>query len=106
MRVRRSALPTTTSDDSDIPAAAASGVTQPNAAAGIAMVNSIGNLGGFVGPSVVGWLRKGTDSYATGLLFLAAALILQAILVLTLRLAGPKPGVVEPARDLEPVPVK
>jgi len=27
---------------------------------------------GFVGPSVVGWLRKGTESYATGLLFLAA----------------------------------
>jgi MFS transporter, ACS family, tartrate transporter len=76
------------------------------AAAGIALINAVGNLGGFVGPSVVGWLRKGTESYATGLLFLAAALILQALLVLTLRLAGPKPDVAETAAELEPLPVK
>ena len=76
------------------------------AAAGIGMINAVGNLGGFVGPSVVGWLRKGTESYATGLLFLAAALTIQALLVLTLRLAEPKPDVVEAAPGLAPVPVK
>ena len=70
------------------------------------MINAVGNLGGFVGPSIVGALRKGTDSYATGLLFLAAALVVQAVLVLTLRLAGPKPYVVETPPELEPVPVK
>jgi ACS family tartrate transporter-like MFS transporter len=70
------------------------------------MINAVGNLGGFVGPSVMGWLRKGTESYATGLLFLAAALAIQALLVLTLRLAEPKPGRVEAAPGLEPVPVK
>jgi len=42
------------------------------AAGGIALVNSIGNLGGFAGPYVVGWIRDSTQSYAAGLYFLAA----------------------------------
>jgi ACS family tartrate transporter-like MFS transporter len=42
------------------------------AAGGIAMVNSIGNLGGFLGPYVVGWIKDSTQSYASGLYFLAA----------------------------------
>ena len=37
MRASRAALTTTTSDDADIPTAATSGVTQPSAAAGIAI---------------------------------------------------------------------
>ena len=41
------------------------------AAAGIALINSIGNLGGAVGPSVMGWLREDTSSYSAGLLVLA-----------------------------------
>ena len=56
------------------------------AAAGIALINSIGNLGGFVGPSVMGMLRGSTQSYSTGLLMLAGALLLEAVLVMTLRL--------------------
>jgi MFS transporter, ACS family, tartrate transporter len=56
------------------------------AAAGIALINSIGNLGGFVGPTVMGTLRGSTQSYSSGLLVLAAALVLEAILVMTLRL--------------------
>ncbi len=60
------------------------------AAAGIAMINAVGNLGGFVGPSVVGWLRSTGEGYTQGLLFLAGALLVQAALVSTLRL--PKPG--------------
>jgi nitrate/nitrite transporter NarK len=74
------------------------------AAAGIAMINAVGNLGGFVGPSLMGWLRKGTESYTAGLLVLAAALTLQAILVLSLRLSGPKPELARP--ELAPVPAK
>jgi MFS transporter, ACS family, tartrate transporter len=56
------------------------------AAAGIALINSIGNLGGFVGPTVMGSLRGSTQSYSSGLLVLAAALVLEAVLVMTLRL--------------------
>jgi ACS family tartrate transporter-like MFS transporter len=74
------------------------------AAAGIAMINAIGNLGGFVGPSIMGFLRKGTDSYDAGLLLIAAALTLQAILVLSLRLSRPTPEPVGQA--LAPVPAK
>jgi len=58
------------------------------AAAGIAMINAVGNLGGFVGPSVVGWLRSTGGGYSQGLLFLAGALVVQAALVATLRLPG------------------
>ena len=51
------------------------------AAAGIALINSVGNLGGFVGPTAMGWLRGMSGSYAPGLLVLAA-LILEAVLAL------------------------
>jgi ACS family tartrate transporter-like MFS transporter len=60
------------------------------AAAGIALINAVGNLGGFVGPSVVGWLRSSGSGYEHGLLFLAGSLVVQASLVSTLRL--PRPG--------------
>ena len=60
------------------------------AAAGIAIINSIGNLGGQLGPWVVGSLRDLTHSHAGGLLLLAGLLVLEAALVLSLRM---------PARD-------
>jgi MFS transporter, ACS family, tartrate transporter len=47
-------------------------LTGKGAACGIALVNSIGNLGGFAGPYVVGWLKESTGSYQSGLYFLAA----------------------------------
>lgn len=56
------------------------------AAAGIALINSVGNLGGFVGPTVMGWLRGSSGTYASGLLVLASALILEAVLVVSLKL--------------------
>jgi ACS family tartrate transporter-like MFS transporter len=62
------------------------------AAAGIALINSIGNLGGFFGPSMMGWLRDTTGGYTGGLLVLAAALVVEAILVVSLRLPAPKPA--------------
>lgn len=48
------------------------------AAGGIALVNSIGNLGGFVGPYIVGWIRETARSYEAGLLFLAACALLSS----------------------------
>jgi ACS family tartrate transporter-like MFS transporter len=64
------------------------------AAAGIALINSLGNLGGAVGPTVVGWLRGASGDYTSGLLVLAMALIIEAVLVASMRL--PKPAT-EPA---------
>lgn len=58
------------------------------AAAGIALINSIGNLGGAVGPSMMGWLRDATGGYVGGLLVLAAVLVTEAIVVSLLRLPG------------------
>ena len=54
------------------------------AAAGIAMINSVGNLGGFVGPFVIGWLKNVTGSYAAGLYVVAATLAVSAIVTLML----------------------
>jgi nitrate/nitrite transporter NarK len=51
------------------------------AAAGIAAINSVGNLAGFVSPYIVGWLKDLTGSTAAGMYVVAAALILGAILV-------------------------
>ena len=56
------------------------------AAAGIALINSLGNLGGFVGPTVVGSLRGSSGNYTSGLLVLAGALVIEAILVASMRL--------------------
>jgi ACS family tartrate transporter-like MFS transporter len=60
------------------------------AAAGIALINSVGNLGGFVGPTVMGWLRGASGTYTPGLLVLASALVIEAALVMTLKLPRPK----------------
>jgi ACS family tartrate transporter-like MFS transporter len=48
------------------------------AAAGIAMINSIGNLGGFVGPFVMGWLKHATGGYSAGLYVVGATLAVSA----------------------------
>ncbi len=64
------------------------------AAVGIATINAIGNLGGFVGPWVIGWIKDSTGSFAGGLLFVAALLVLSAVLSLVVARVGRRP---EPA---------
>ncbi len=54
------------------------------AAAGIAAINSIGNLAGFVSPYVVGWLKDATQSTAAGMYAVSAALVAGALVVLTI----------------------
>lgn len=56
----------------------------PAAAAGLALINSIGNVGGFVGPSLVGYAREVTNSYAGGLFVVAASLLGAAIVALAI----------------------
>jgi ACS family tartrate transporter-like MFS transporter len=52
------------------------------AAGGIALINSIGNLAGFGGPYLVGWIKDATGSTTIGLLVLAVMPLLAACLVL------------------------
>jgi ACS family tartrate transporter-like MFS transporter len=54
----------------------------PAAAAGIAIYNSIGNLGGFVGPYIIGALREKSGSYASSMAVLASVLVLAAFTIL------------------------
>ena len=54
------------------------------AAAGIAMINSLGNLAGFVSPYLVGAIKDATSSTASGIYLLAASLVAGAVLVVTM----------------------
>jgi MFS family permease len=61
-----------------LPTAWLSGVA---AAGAIALINSIGNLAGFAGPYLIGWVKETTGSTSTGLLVLAALPLLAGLLV-------------------------
>jgi len=54
------------------------------AAGGIALINSVGNIGGFVGPTVMGFLKERTQRFESGLLVLAATLVVAGVLALSL----------------------
>jgi ACS family tartrate transporter-like MFS transporter len=56
------------------------------AATGIATINAVGNLGGALGPSLMGYLWDASAGYTLGLSLLAVALIGEAVIVLSLRL--------------------
>ena len=56
-------------------------LTGSAAAGGLALIVSIGNLGGFVGPFLIGQIREATGSFAWALIAVAAFLILGAILI-------------------------
>jgi ACS family tartrate transporter-like MFS transporter len=56
------------------------------AAASIGLINSIGNLGSFVTPSVIGYFLDRTHSFAPGFLYVIVSLLIAIILVLTLRM--------------------
>ena len=61
------------------------------AAGGIALINSIGNLSGYLGPFLIGKLKDLTQSFAAGLLLIAASLGLAAILGYIVGRLAPKP---------------
>jgi len=70
------------------------------AAAGIATINSIGNLGGFAGPAMIGWIKDATGSFLGGLYFVSGLLILSAVLTLVLsRSKRPAPTSAQPHLD-------
>ncbi|KVD18851.1 MFS transporter [Burkholderia ubonensis] len=53
------------------------------AAAGIAMINSIGNLAGFLSPYLMGWLKQATGANDSGMYMLAGFLVLGGLLALS-----------------------
>jgi len=54
------------------------------AAGGLAFINSVGTLGGFVGPAVMGWMKDTTGSFSAGLAGLAGFLLLSTVLAVAL----------------------
>ncbi|WP_444633479.1 MFS transporter [Cupriavidus oxalaticus] len=60
-------------------------LTGSSAAVGLAAINSIANLGGFVGPVAFGALKDSTGSIYAGLAFVSMTLVVAAILVVRLR---------------------
>jgi len=55
------------------------------AAGAIALINAMGSLGRFLGPTVVGAFRQNSETYVSGMVALAIALALSAAIALTLR---------------------
>src|SRR5271170_6332991 len=68
-------------------------LTGTAAATGIAWINSVGNLGGYFGPSIVGWVRDVTGSFAGGLYALAGFAVMSAVVsLLSLNFQRPAPA--------------
>jgi MFS family permease len=83
----------------DGPFWASSSRAVPVALAGGAMglINALGNLGGFAGPYVGGWLQDASGgSFLSTAIVLAVALLLGGLVMLTLRRQADKPPVLEP----------
>ena len=55
------------------------------AAGGIALINSLGNLAGYAGPSIMGFMKEATGAFGAGLLALAAAAAVAALLAIEWR---------------------
>ena len=60
-------------------------LTGTAAAASIGLINSIGNLGGYAGPYVVGYLSTLTGSFLGGVIYLSLSALVAAVLVLAIR---------------------
>jgi hypothetical protein len=60
-------------------------LTGTAAAAGIALVNSFGNLAGYFGPQVVAWLTQGGSDFGQALIALGLSMLIPAIVVLAVR---------------------
>ena len=61
------------------------------AAGAIALINSIGNLAGFGGPYLIGWVKETTGSTSTGLLVLAVLPLIGGLLVFSVA-TRPRPS--------------
>jgi ACS family tartrate transporter-like MFS transporter len=62
-------------------------LTGTAAAGGLALINSIGNLGGFAGPYFMGWIKNATGAYSLALLGIGLALAVSGVIALAMRRA-------------------
>jgi len=56
-------------------------LTSSAAAGSIGLINSVGNLGGFMGPTLLGWLKTNTGSYQVGVCILAGSMLVTATML-------------------------
>lgn len=78
-------------------------LTGSAAASGIAWINGLGNLGGFFGPTAVGWIKTMTGSYESGLYLLAGLAAMSAVTTLWLNFERP---VTQAGQELAGVPAE
>jgi len=73
------------------------------AAVGMALINSIGNLGGYFGPQIVGYIKDTTKSFDMALYFLAASALLSAVIAFLATRATGAAGASETDKGAQPV---
>ena len=79
-------------------------LTGTGAAAGLALVNATGNLGGLAGPTIMGVMKEATGTFTSGLLFLAGALVLGALIALLFGYATRARGIGSPRASAQDLP--
>ena len=62
-------------------------LTGPAAAAGLALINSVANMGSFAGPYFVGWIKNATGSFSWGIVAMGCGPLIAAVVAATLRSA-------------------
>ncbi|MBO9535238.1 MFS transporter [Herbaspirillum sp.] len=67
-------------------------LSRETAAVSIAVINSLGNLGGFVGPSLIGYVKGKENSATLGLLFLAVLLVISFLMTFFIRIKETRAG--------------
>jgi ACS family tartrate transporter-like MFS transporter len=77
-------------------------LTEAAAAGSIGLINSVGNLGGFVGPFLLGAVENMTHSFLPGLLYLCVSMIISATIILTLGL-GHRVTEAQPGAGVHPL---
>ncbi|MGH7945128.1 MAG: MFS transporter [Opitutaceae bacterium] len=81
-------------------------LTSSAAAASIGMINSVGNLGGQLGPYVLGKVETVTGSFVGGLYFLSGSMMVCATIVFFLGLGRKEAAAVANIQQTEPTTVK
>ena len=66
-------------------------LTEGAAAGSIGLINSIGNLGGFLGPSLLGEVQRRTGSFVGGIYYLCVSMAVSAVIIFLLGLGRKEP---------------
>lgn len=74
-------------------------LSEAAAAGSIGLINSVGNLGGFVGPTLLGLIESQTHSYYAGIAILCASMLCSATIIVCLGLGQGAPKPAGPGRD-------